>query len=53
MVHIWWHPHNFGKNLSKNIEMLDEILKYANSIKLNSLNMAEVGENFEKNTICS
>lgn len=25
---IYWHPHNFGKNLDKNIENLSEIINY-------------------------
>jgi|APSaa5957512535_1039671.scaffolds.fasta_scaffold26886_2 peptidoglycan/xylan/chitin deacetylase (PgdA/CDA1 family) len=41
MVHIWWHPHNFGVNLNKNLIMLDEILLYSNKIELLSLNMNE------------
>lgn len=26
--HLWWHPHNFGLNLSENIIVLEDILKY-------------------------
>ncbi len=28
MYHIWWHPHNFGANLEKNLAFLEELLKY-------------------------
>lgn len=26
MYHLWWHPHNFGLNLSENLELLRSIL---------------------------
>ncbi len=26
IYHLWWHPHNFGINLDKNIYMLNQIL---------------------------
>jgi peptidoglycan/xylan/chitin deacetylase (PgdA/CDA1 family) len=28
IFHLWWHPHNFGINLDKNIHVLEDILKY-------------------------
>lgn len=28
VYHIWWHPHNFGRNTDKNIIMLNKILKH-------------------------
>jgi hypothetical protein len=28
VYHLWWHPHNFGVNLEKNICMLNEILSH-------------------------
>jgi len=28
MVHLRWHPHNFGSDLEKNIKLLEEILDY-------------------------
>lgn len=27
LYHLWWHPHNFGDHLDKNIEMLEKILQ--------------------------
>ena len=27
IYHLWWHPHNFGKNLDKNLDNLEIILK--------------------------
>lgn len=28
VFHLWWHPHNFGSNLSENIIFLEKILKH-------------------------
>ncbi len=28
VYHLWWHPHNFGVNLERNINMLNEILTH-------------------------
>ena len=25
--HLWWHPHNFGKNIEENLRFLERILK--------------------------
>lgn len=45
VYHLWWHPHNFGKNIEENIKFLNEILKYVNELvekgNLISLNMEE------------
>lgn len=27
LYHLWWHPHNFGANMEKNLAFLEEILK--------------------------
>lgn len=27
LYHLWWHPHNFGNNIDKNIETLEKILQ--------------------------
>lgn len=46
LFHLWWHPHNFGVNLKKNLENLEEILRYHRKLKeqyhFESLNMREV-----------
>lgn len=34
IYHLWWHPHNFGKNLEKNISNLNTLLQHYQ--KLNS-----------------
>ena len=47
IVHLWWHPHNFGINVEKNIEMLDAILAYAHKQGIKSANMKEVGISYK------
>lgn len=48
LYHLWWHPHNFGSNLNKNLEFLEKILqhyqKLARQEKMRSLNMGEVAD---------
>ncbi len=48
VFHMWWHPHNFGKNTLANLSFLREILKHYEKLKKNygmqSLNMGEVAE---------
>jgi peptidoglycan/xylan/chitin deacetylase (PgdA/CDA1 family) len=43
--HLWWHPHNFGTHLEKNIGMLKRILDHFHSLResygMQSKNMAE------------
>jgi peptidoglycan/xylan/chitin deacetylase (PgdA/CDA1 family) len=31
--HLWWHPHNFGYSTERNLEDLEEILKYFELLK--------------------
>lgn len=44
--HIWWHPHNFGKNQEKNLKNLEELLIYFKELNMEygmlSLTMNEV-----------
>jgi len=28
VYHLWWHPHNFGDNVTENLQDLEEILKW-------------------------
>ena len=28
VYHLWWHPHNFGRNLDRNLVRMDRILKH-------------------------
>jgi hypothetical protein len=48
IVHIYWHPHNFGVFLDENLAMLRAILetfaRYRESHGLQSLSMNEVAE---------
>lgn len=41
--HLWWHPHNFGKNTFENLSFLQKILKHYSVLKdeygMRSLNM--------------
>lgn len=27
MYHLWWHPHNFGSDMTKNLEFLEKVLR--------------------------
>lgn len=46
VYHLWWHPHNFGINLSQNLDFLQKILEHYQSLNkkydMQSLNMGEV-----------
>ncbi|MCC2625566.1 MAG: uncharacterized protein K0R14_1439 [Burkholderiales bacterium] len=46
IYHLWWHPHNFGKNIDKNLELLEKILKQYKLLNekygMLSCNMAEL-----------
>jgi peptidoglycan/xylan/chitin deacetylase (PgdA/CDA1 family) len=33
LFHLWWHPHNFGKNLEENMIQLESILIYYSKLK--------------------
>ncbi len=28
LCHLWWHPHNFGANMSQNFAFIEEVLKH-------------------------
>ena len=51
LYHLWWHPHNFGNNVEKNMKFLEEILKHYQYLSgkygMVSLNMEEAGKLFE------
>jgi len=46
LFHLWWHPHNFGTNLEKNLQFLSEILEHFKYLEkkyaMKSLNMKEI-----------
>jgi len=48
IYHLWWHPHNFGINMEKNLSMLENILKHYKYLnekyKFNSYTMNQLSE---------
>ncbi|TYZ26674.1 polysaccharide deacetylase family protein [Selenomonas caprae] len=50
IYHLWWHPHNFGKNMEQNIENLREILEFyrylSEKYKMVSMNIGEVSSGY-------
>jgi hypothetical protein len=51
VYHLWWHPHNFGKNMDLNFRTLETILDHydflADKYGMQSMNMKEIYERFE------
>ena len=45
VFHLWWHPHNFGTNLEKNMDVLKEITEHyrwlSEKYGMKSMNMKE------------
>lgn len=43
VYHLWWHPHNFGRNIEANIKILEVILQHYQHLKkqynFNSISM--------------
>ena len=54
IYHLWWHPHNFGRNLKKNFSFLEQIIAHyevlAEKYNMESLNMKDILNNFEVKT---
>jgi hypothetical protein len=52
LYHLWWHPHNFGANTNKNLDMLERILQHYQYLSKNygmvSLTMEEAGRYFQR-----
>jgi hypothetical protein len=48
LFHLWWHPHNFGENLQKNIQFLEEIFSHYHTLEkrygMKSYNMREISD---------
>jgi len=46
LFHLWWHPHNFGKDIGANMIFLEQILEHYKELNMNynmqSLSMSEV-----------
>jgi hypothetical protein len=50
--HLWWHPHNFGINISENFLFLEQILihyqKLNKEYKFESMNMQQLAKELIK-----
>ena len=48
IYHLWWHPHNFGANISENMQFLRKILiaysQLRDRYQMQSLNMGELAQ---------
>lgn len=48
IYHLWWHPHNFGNQVEKNIALLELILKHYKHLQqtygMTSLSMGEIAQ---------
>lgn len=48
IFHLWWHPHNFSKNMEENLKNLKNILDYYTELQekygFSSVNMLEIAE---------
>lgn len=46
VFHLWWHPHNFGVNVEKNMSFLLKIMQHYKNLEkkygMTSLNMGEI-----------
>jgi peptidoglycan/xylan/chitin deacetylase (PgdA/CDA1 family) len=52
IYHLWWHPHNFGKDIDKNFENLEKIFfefdGLSREFNLKSVTMSEANELIKK-----
>ena len=48
VYHLWWHPHNFGRNPQENLEELETVLKHYQKLQsrygMESANMGEIAD---------
>lgn len=48
VYHLWWHPHNFGKDLEQNMEFLNRIIHHYGKLKashnMRSMTMGELAD---------
>jgi peptidoglycan/xylan/chitin deacetylase (PgdA/CDA1 family) len=55
LFHLWWHPHQFGIGLKRNLEYLENILdhfsKLRKSAQMISLNMNEISERIDQQSL--
>lgn len=51
VYHLWWHPHNFGKNCKENMVLLENILEHYNYLNykycFESITMSEFSKQLE------
>jgi peptidoglycan/xylan/chitin deacetylase (PgdA/CDA1 family) len=51
IYHLWWHPHNFGKNMGKNFSFLEKVINHyellAKKYGMKSLSMKDILNNFK------
>jgi peptidoglycan/xylan/chitin deacetylase (PgdA/CDA1 family) len=51
IYHLWWHPHNFGRNPDYSLETFDEILKHYRFLRkefgFESKNMGQISQEFQ------
>ncbi|MBE1162293.1 polysaccharide deacetylase family protein [Dyella acidiphila] len=52
LFHLWWHPHNFGADVSENLAFLEKILAYYDELHkrygMQSCNMGEIAHALER-----
>ncbi|GFZ87343.1 polysaccharide deacetylase family protein [Dyella caseinilytica] len=52
LFHLWWHPHNFGADVKRNLAFLQKILAYYDQLKkrygMQACNMGEVAAMLER-----
>jgi peptidoglycan/xylan/chitin deacetylase (PgdA/CDA1 family) len=53
VFHLWWHPHNFGRNCKENINTLEKILKHYDFLNkkhsFQSITMEELSNKLKQN----
>ncbi|MEP7373401.1 MAG: hypothetical protein ABI675_08445 [Chitinophagaceae bacterium] len=51
VYHLWWHPHNFGKNMEENFSFLEKVIGHyellAKNYDMKSLSMNDILNNFK------
>jgi hypothetical protein len=52
IYHLWWHPHNFGKNMDKNFSFLEKIISHyellSKEYDMENLSMKDILANFKQ-----
>ena len=52
IYHLWWHPHNFGIQISENFSFLEKILLHFQKLKaaynFESMSMAQLVNDLNK-----